>query len=150
MNKLIIFAFAALFLSSVSADSCAGTALDSGPDVIKFGLEAQEGDYSGIGSFVSSLGEICDACDLECGFLNVLAKNKKLSDSLGCISGVVNSVEGLVQAGGSAGIDVFGDAQLAYGLYKTIEDCSHLVEDLTEESKQQHEDSAPVSEKEFE
>jgi len=41
--------------------------------------------------------------------LSVLAKNKKLSDSLGCISGVVNSVEGLVQAGGSAGIDVFGD-----------------------------------------
>jgi len=55
------------------------------------------------------MSEICDECDLECGFLNVLAKNKEAVHSLGCISGLVSSVEGITQAVATAGADVFGD-----------------------------------------
>jgi len=95
MNKFLATIFIALFIAAANS-SCIGTVADDGPDLIKFGLEIQEDDYSGLGSFIASMSEICDECDLECGFLNVLAKNKKAVDSLGCVSGLVSSVEGIV------------------------------------------------------
>jgi len=95
MNKFVATLFITLSLFSTVSSSCVGTIVDDGPDLIKFGLEIQEDDYDGLGSFIASMSEICDECDLECGWLNVLAKNKKATDSLGCISGLVSTIEGI-------------------------------------------------------
>jgi len=94
---------------SAFADSCPGSIIENGPDILIFAAEAQEGNYNGLGSFVSSMGDICEDCDLECDFLKQLSAHHIVGAAIGCISGIANSIEGATQTVASGGIDVFGD-----------------------------------------
>jgi len=138
MKTLIALTFALLVVFA-TADECPESIVEHIPDVLKDGIEIQDGNYDALIGFTSGLTDICGDCDLSCGFLSYLAQHKYIMHSLGCVNGLVNSAEGLAQAAASAGVDVFGDAQLIYGLYKTINDCNDLVSDM-EEDREKHED----------
>jgi len=149
MSKNIQILFAIFALSCITASfatSCPESVLENAPDVVKFAAEVQEGAISGLGSFVSSLGDICQDCNLNCGFLSQLSADHISGAVIGCVSGVASTIEGFVQAAGTDGIDVIGDVQLGYGVYKLFTDCQSLGADIANEMEESSEEEDEAGE----
>jgi len=135
MAKLfVLIALTALFASTLA--SCPITLAENAVSIAKVAVEAQGGDYEGIPELVAGLGKVCSQCNLQCGFLKDLSDAAKTGgDAAGCISGIADSFEGVAQAAGTGGLDIFGDVELVYGVYRTIKSCEALIKDVKKDQK---------------